>query len=165
MTHILGKYQVYIIAILSVCILLVGKLLLTETVNLSDLKTKQGKVENAVCVDYKATSGVKFLVNYFGENEQDFIILPKNINCHDILPRFIGSDIKITYYQNSYFGILLDNKSLTDTDTELSEFNNKNSSIAFIMFVSVFSALLFYFKGRHVTNRSRNGTREKRRAP
>ena len=153
------------LVVVLICGYLINQLLLVETVYLTDLKTKQGQVENAKCIDTETTSGVKFLVNYFGENEQDFLLLPRHITCKNILSRFIGGNVKITYFKNVYFGISLNEEALTDTEVELSKFNNKSDSIAFIVFISIISIYMLYLKGRHVTNRLRNGTRKEPRAP
>jgi len=141
------------IVILVVGIALIARVL-TYVVEASDLSEKLGKINNAHCVEYKDTSGVKFLVNYFGENEEDFIILPKHMKCESVLSKFIGGSIRITYYKNTYFGVYLNGEEVRNTDSELTEFSNKTSSVIFISFITIFTSLLFYLKGRHITNHS-----------
>ena len=148
----LHKLLISIIAALAICV--IWSLYTLNSVLLDDLKVKTGKVENAECYESRSSIGIKLLVNYTGTPEQDFILLPAYADCENIVGKFAGNEISISYHNNAYFGVSVAGNSIIQTEQALAQFNSKFGSIVFVSFMALVFIIALYFRGKHVTSQS-----------
>jgi len=135
---------------LVVCLLL----LMTNKVSIESIKYKKGRVINPTCVESHSSKGIKFLARYSGQPVEDYVSLPLDINCQEIVSEFNNGKILIAYFNNKYFGVSINGRELRNTELQLSKFNDKSGSIAFILFVISVSVFTLYFRGSHVARKA-----------
>lgn len=139
--------------------LLWGSLATTVLINLNKppisvdlLSNKKGLVRSALCVDSRSSQGIRFEVGYSGNDYvEDFIFLPNGLDCNsDLLDKFIGQIISISYYENYYLGIEIGDLIIRDELVEVRRVNNSRIDFSFEIFVILIISLsvLFYYRNR-----------------
>jgi len=125
-------------------------ILASEQIEIGDIQYKEAETVLGSCINSLSAHGVKFLANYGDEETEDYISLPLSIECNpELLEAFENGHIKIGFYKNAYFGVILNGEVLRSEKEYLDRFNDKTFSASFIFFVIFLAMFVTYYKGKH----------------
>jgi len=141
------KFLLVIIAIVGLGLALIT--LASESIEIGDIHYKEAETTMGSCVTSHLGNGVKFLAIYEDTEMEDYFSLPFYVECSsELLEAFEGGHIKIGFYKNAYFGVILNGKILRSEKDYLDRFNNKANSVWFIFIVVLVSMVAVYFLGK-----------------
>lgn len=141
------KFLLVIIAITGLGLALIT--LTSESIEIGDIQYKEAETSQGSCVTSRLGNSVKFLATYENIEMEDYFSLPFFVECSsELLEALEGGHIKIGFYKNAYFGVILNGKMLRSEKNYLDRFNNKANSVWFIFIVVFVSMFAVYFLGK-----------------
>ena len=121
----------------------------SESIEIGDIQYKEAETKMGSCVTSRLGNGVKFLATYEDAEMEEYFSLPFFVECSpELIEALKGGHIKIGFYKNAYFGVILNGKILRSEKDYLDRFNDKANSVWFIFIVVFVSMFAVYLLGK-----------------